>query len=293
LYRGTPTTGVSAEAGVDDEFDQEVALDPSTELHRSQRTGRKKLRRDDVLCEPQLRLISNDEVIDVEPARREFLSIQDKVDRLLQTLEHERREKAVLQKKYDQLCSAYYLQEQAQSAWKAAGLNQLSSSLSYGVVPQTGELQRPSDVYQPHTTSKHPVIPFPSFPPPSLFPLYLQQMAQAPPSQSNAPPFPFQSTTTPATDDTPKKPVKTLEEFFSPSSRGSKIAANSIRRSTSATAASLPLTKDIPSSTEATLNDESKPQADDTHSVEAKGDNDNGQGRIMREQVEVLEVLRN
>jgi hypothetical protein len=291
LYRGTPATGASTEATLGDEFNEElnVTVGPSTELsHRPQRSSRKKPRRDDVLSEPQLHLIGDDEVIDVEPVRKEFLSIQDKVNRLVQTLEHERREKAVLKKKYDQLCSAYYLQEQAQSAWKAAGLSQLTSPMSYGVVPQTVDLQKPSDIYQ-HTTSKGLVTPFPSFPPSSIYPPHLQHM-QVSPSQSDTRSFPSQSAcqTTPVraptTDVAPPRRVKTLDEFFLPCSRESKIAANSICSSASATAASLHVTL-----TEAGLKDENKLQADDSYSIEAKDNNDNGQSEDLQDDIEVVE----
>jgi hypothetical protein len=108
MYRATPATWASANATDDDEVEElpEAA-------YPFGRPIRKRARHDNVVSEPQLRLLADDEVIDVEPVRKEFMSIQDKVDRLLQTLEHERREKAILKKKYNQLCDVYRLQEQA------------------------------------------------------------------------------------------------------------------------------------------------------------------------------------
>ena len=83
--------------------------------------------------------------------------------------------------------------------------------------------------------------------------------------------------------------MKTLDDFFSPRSHESKITVNSIHSSTSATAVSLSVTKDIRSLTEVSLKDENKPQAGDSNSVEAKGDNDNRQGGDMEDEVKMLE----
>lgn len=179
----------------------------------------KRARRDSGPPEPKLRLIADDEDIDVEPLRAECLKIQDQISRLRQTLEHERREKAELQKKYDNLRKAQYLQEQAQSAWKAVNMEASFSpfvpSMPYSSNSQTSILQGSSIPNQPAARDVSIGIPFYPQPYPRLSPLSTSNTTAPPlPAGQSAPPV-----ESPEANVTPKKPSKTLLDYLTRTSR--------------------------------------------------------------------------
>jgi hypothetical protein len=93
------------------------------------------------------------------------------------------------------------------------------------------------------------------------------------------------------TPQTPQKPIKTLDQFFTQSARRPNMSASPVCGSLSATAVCPSNTKDVPSSTGATLKDMQKPDAtSDSRPAETNENNNDDQGKVQNDNVEVPKV---
>jgi hypothetical protein len=114
LYKGAGAGKRSIEDSGDDGLASDEHGSPSTRRPMKKRRGLER----EVPVEPQLRLLENNEKIDLGPLRAACQTIEDQVIRLQQTLEHERCGKKKLQAEYDDLSTAVHHATRAQQAWE-------------------------------------------------------------------------------------------------------------------------------------------------------------------------------